>query len=72
MSLESNQIPEFLKDLQETARAIETELVDITFFMRGGITLNEAFHLTPNQREAVGDRIKKNMELTEKHGMPLY
>lgn len=70
--MKSDQIDDYLEKLRKAASSIEEDLVDITFFMRGGITLNEAFQLTPNQREAVSKRVKQNFELTEKTKMPLY
>lgn len=40
--------------------------------MRGGISYNDAMALSPMERELIGDIIKKNMETTEKSGLPFF
>lgn len=40
--------------------------------MRGGITLDEAFGLTYEDREIISELVKENLELTKKSGMPFF
>jgi hypothetical protein len=40
--------------------------------MRGGITLDDAFALTIEDREIITDLIKENLETTKKSGMPFF
>lgn len=40
--------------------------------MRGGISLDEAFALTVEDREIIADFIKDNLETTKKSGMPFF
>ncbi len=40
--------------------------------MRGGITLDETFALTLEDRELIADLVKENLETTKKSGMPFF
>jgi len=40
--------------------------------MRGGVTLDEAFNLSYEDKQLIGDIIKDNLETTKKTGMPFY
>ena len=40
--------------------------------MRGGITYDEAFMLTQEERELINKIIKENMETTKKSGLPFF
>jgi len=43
----------------------------MTWHMRGGISLSEAYFLSPEDREIVGKIIKDNYENVKKTKMPL-
>ena len=40
--------------------------------MRGGITLSEAYNLSPDERQIVAQLVKENMETTKKTGQPFF
>jgi hypothetical protein len=42
------------------------------WYMRGSISLDEAFMLSAEDRALIGDIIKENMETTKKSGMPFF
>ena len=42
------------------------------WYMRGGLTYNEALHLSWDEREVIGNVIKDNLETTKKTGMPHF
>lgn len=44
----------------------------MTWFMRGGLTYDEAMGLSAEERSIVADIIKKNMETTKESGMPFF
>tara|TARA_B100000214_G_C23946132_1_gene618098 strand:- start:1165 stop:1287 length:123 start_codon:yes stop_codon:yes gene_type:complete len=39
--------------------------------MRGGLTLNEAYQLAPQDRDIINKVVEENVENTKKAGMPL-
>lgn len=40
--------------------------------MRGGITIDDAFALSVEDREIIADIVKENLEITKKSGMPFF
>lgn len=40
--------------------------------MRGGISLDDVYTMSPEEREIVGEIIKENLETTKKTGMPFF
>ena len=44
----------------------------MAWYMRGGLTYNDAMALSSSEREIIGEIIKKNMETTEKSGLPFF
>lgn len=40
--------------------------------MRGGVTLDEAYTLTYEDKLLISDIIKENLETTKKSGMPFF
>ena len=40
--------------------------------MRGGITYNEAMHLSHQEREIISEIVKSNMETTKESGLPFF
>lgn len=44
----------------------------ICWYMRGGITLEEAYNLSYEDKEIIGNLIKENLETTKKSGMPFF
>lgn len=71
MKLNPDEIEEYLKEFSIDSRAIEKELIDICFYMRGSIDINQAYMLSYHQRKMIWERIEKNIEQTEKSGLAL-
>jgi len=71
LKLKSDEIQSEINKLNEISGAIHKEIIDICFYMRGGITIDQAYKLTIQQREMIAKRIKKNIEQTEKSGLAL-
>lgn len=40
--------------------------------MRGGVTVDEAFSLSMEDREIISQLIKENLETTKKSGLPFF
>lgn len=53
-------------------KEIKAELLKICWYMRGGITYEEAHMLTYEDKLLIGDIIKDNLETTKKTGMPFF
>jgi len=58
--------------MDKEALAIRDEALKMCWYMRGGLTYNEAMHLSFHERECIGRLIKENLETTKKTGLPFY
>jgi hypothetical protein len=72
MSLSIQEIDELGKRMDKDVRAIKEELIKICWWMRGGISLNEAAQLTYNDRLVIADLIKENLETTNRTRLPFF
>ena len=71
MDSNPEEIEFLLKEMATDRRAIRKEVVDICWYMRGGITWEEAWQLNQDDKVEIHKLIKDNIERTEKFGMPL-
>ncbi len=58
--------------MDKEAQSIRDEALKMCWYMRGGLTYNEAMHLSFQERESIGRLIKENLETTKKTGLPFY
>jgi|TARA_B110000211_G_scaffold34372_1_gene34593 hypothetical protein len=62
----------YLKDFDSQVKNLKLELMKVCWFMRGGMSWNEALVLSPDEREIVSQLVKENMETTKKTGQPFF
>ena len=75
MRLLSMSMEEILKEvvvLERETKSLRKDIIQICWYMRGGITLDEAWSLCSEDREAISELIKENLETTKKSGMPFF
>jgi hypothetical protein len=58
--------------MDREAEMIRTETLKLCWYMRGGLTYNEAMHLSINERELIGGIVKENLETTKKTGLAFF
>lgn len=58
--------------MEREAKQIKQEIFRICWSMRGGITLEQAMQLGFQDRVAIADLIKENLETTKKSGLPYF
>ena len=67
----ASEIPKYLVGLDEQVEEFKRELVRISWYMRGGVTLQELLHVYSfDDRESMYAIIKDNLETTKESGMP--
>ena len=44
----------------------------MTWFMRGGVTYNEVMQMSADERSAINQIIKENLEITKKSKLPFF
>ena len=62
----------YLKDFDSQVKNLKLELMKVCWFMRGGMSWNEALVLSPGEREIVSQLVKENMDTTKKSGHPFF
>jgi|TARA_B110000503_G_scaffold142418_1_gene239157 hypothetical protein len=58
--------------MENQSKNIKMETFRLSWFMRGGMTLDEAFALGAEEREIVSEIVKENFETTKKTQMPYF
>lgn len=72
MTLDNQDIVKLINDYDRESKALREEILRICWHMRGGLTYDEGFMLSQQERDIIGNIIKDNMETTKKSGMPFF
>jgi hypothetical protein len=67
-----SEIVSYLKDFDNQTKNLKLETMKVCWFMRGGITWQEALNLSPEERGVVSQLVKENMDTTKKTGQPFF
>ena len=51
---------------------IRREALQLSWYMRGGITYDQAMQLSISERTLISELIKENLETTKKSGLPFF
>ena len=70
--MENSEIISHLKDFESQAKNLKLEVMKICWFMRGGMSWNEALNLSPDERTIASQLVKENMDTTKKSGQPFF
>ena len=58
--------------MEKESNDIRQEALKMAWYMRGGLTYDQAMSLGITERKLIGDLIKENLETTKKSGLPLF
>lgn len=72
MSLSLEEIDELSKKMEKETKALKDNLFRLCWYMRGGMTISEAYNLAPDDLEILNSIIKDNLETTKKTGLPFF
>lgn len=72
MTLSLDEINQLVKDMDNETKAVKEDLFRICWFMRGGVTITEAYELDLQDREAISKIIEGNLETTKESGLPFF
>jgi hypothetical protein len=72
IGLTASQVEEYLVRLEKEAKDFKTELVRLSWYMRGGVTVDQLLHqYSHDDRSAMYTVVKENIELSKETNMPL-
>lgn len=72
MSLDSESIARMLEGFEKDSKALKTNLLKICWYMRGGITYDEAVMLSYQDRTIINKIVEENLETTQKTKLPFF
>lgn len=72
MTLSDDEIESLIEDYDKQSRAVRNESFKLAWFMRGGLTYDDAMSLSLNERELVSELIKDNLNTTKESGLPFF
>ena len=72
MRSDNEEIVKIIDDFDRDTKALKKELFTLTWYMRGGISYEDAMMLSHHERELIGEIVKSNLETTEKSGLPFF
>jgi hypothetical protein len=70
--LTNESIVEELKRLDKETKAIIKNIVQLCWYMRGGLTYQEALMTSLDEQDIIFDLVKDNLETTKKTGLPFF
>jgi hypothetical protein len=72
LTLDDQEIVSMLNDYDKESKALKNEALKISWYMRGGISYDDAMALSTDERIIINNIINDNMEVTKKTGMPFF
>jgi hypothetical protein len=70
--LDNTGIDRVVKEYEKDTKALREELFKLCWYMRGGISISEAFMLTMDDRLIIGELIEENLKMTKDSGLPFF
>jgi hypothetical protein len=61
-----------LEAMDKEADEIRKEALKMAWYMRGGLTYDQAMALGTSERKMISNLIKENLETTKKSGLPFF
>jgi len=72
LNLDLAGIEKLLEGMDKEARAIKDEALRMVWWMRGGLSYEDAMLLSGTEKELIGEIIKDNMKATKDSGLPFF
>jgi hypothetical protein len=58
--------------MEKESNSIRQEALQLAWYMRGGLTYDQALQLSVSERKIINDIVKGNLETTKKSGLPFF
>jgi hypothetical protein len=72
LTLSNDDIINWIEQLEKESKALKKEIIRICWFMRGGITYDQAMDLSFEERQVIAELINDNLDTTKKSGLPFF
>lgn len=61
-----------VKTMEKEQRALKQDITKLCWYMRGGVSLDDAFAMSFDDRQIISEIIKENLETTKRSGLPFF
>lgn len=58
--------------MEKDVTMIRQEALQLAWYMRGGLTYDQALQLSLSERNLINELVKGNLETTKKSGLPFF
>lgn len=72
MSLDNEGIQHLIEKFDADSKALKKNLLKMCWYMRGGLTLDEIYNLSAEDRQLINKIVEENLETTEKTKLPFF
>jgi hypothetical protein len=72
LTLTNEEVIKWLGKLDRESKALKHEALKFSWYMRGGLSYDEAMTLSYEDRKIISDIIKENLETTKESGLPFF
>ena len=62
----------YFDQLERQSKALKEEALRLCWYMRGGLSYDDAMMLSQSEREIISKIVKENLETAKKSGMPFF
>jgi len=68
----SEQIATLVDGMEKESNLIRQEALQLCWYMRGGLSYDQALQLSVGERKIINEIVKGNLETTKKSGLPFF
>jgi hypothetical protein len=72
LNLTLQEIQKVVDELEKDSKALKKEIYKMSWYMRGAVSLDEAYMLDFQDRQIIGEIIKENLEVTKESNLPFF
>ena len=70
--LDSDGITKMVDQMEKETQNIRQDILKLCWYMRGGVTYDEAMQMGQVDRNLINEIVKENLETTKKSGRPFF
>lgn len=68
----NEEVAAYIDQFDKESKALKEEALRFCWYMRGGLSYDDAFMISPAEREIIGKIVKSNLEITKNSGLPFF
>ena len=70
--MDSDSIAKMVDAMDKEVKSIKNEILKLCWYMRGGMTYDEAMQMSNSERALIGEIVKENLETTKSSKLPFF